>query len=235
VIHLYESIPRGEGINTEDRAAIVLRILQENLTLPKWVKSRKNPFETLVTTILSQNTADRNTSRAFEALSKRFEISPEALAKAEVNQIEDAIRVAGLYKSKAKAIKQAAAIVCEKYHGTLQPLLSLPTEEARNALLQFSGVGPKTADVVLLFSANQPTIPVDTHVDRVAKRLGFAPAIGGYETVRENLQSLYKPRDYLMVHLLLIAHGRRYCRARRSLCDECPISAYCPSKGLFQR
>jgi endonuclease-3 len=209
--------------------------LQENLTLPKWVKSRKNPFETLVTTVLSQNTADRNTSRAFEALSKRFEISPEALAKAEVNQIEDAIRVAGLYKSKAKAIKQAAAIVCEKYHGTLQPLLSLPTEEARNALLQFSGVGPKTADVVLLFSANQPTIPVDTHVDRVAKRLGFAPAIGGYETVRENLQSLYKPRDYLMVHLLLIAHGRRYCRARRSLCDECPISAYCPSKGLFQR
>jgi endonuclease III len=106
-------------------------------------------------------------------------------------------------------------------------------KEARNALIQFPGVGPKTADVVLLFSANQPTIPVDTHVDRVAKRLGFVPSNSGYEAVRQNLQSLFEPRDYLMVHLLLIAHGRKYCRARHPLCDECPISAYCPSKGLF--
>jgi len=186
-------------------------------------------------TILSQNTADRNTARAFEALSKRFEITPEALAKAEPSQIENVIKVSGLYKSKAKAIRQAANIVLEKYHGTLQPLISLPLEEARNALLEFPGVGPKTADVVLLFSANQPTIPVDTHVDRVAKRLGFAPADGAYEAVRQSLQSLYEPSDYLMVHLLLIAHGRRYCRARHPRCAECPISTHCPSKELFQR
>jgi endonuclease-3 len=187
----------------------------------------------LVTTIISQNTADRNTARAFESLSKRFEIAPEALAKAELRQIEEAIKVAGLYKSKAKAIRQAATIVLEKYHGSLQLILSLPPEEARNALLQFPGVGPKTADAVLLFSANQPTIPVDTHVNRVAKRLGFAPPNGGYESVRRSLQSLYDPRDYLMVHLLLIAHGRRYCKAQRPLCDECPINAHCPSKGLW--
>jgi endonuclease-3 len=201
--------------------------------LPRWVKSQKDPFETLVTTILSQNTADRNTSRAFEALSKWFEISPEALAKADLSQIEAVIKVAGLYKNKAKAIKQAATIVLEKYHGTMQPLLSLPAEQARNALMQFPSVGPKTADVVLLFSANQPTIPVDTHVNRVAKRLGFAPSNSSYETVRQNLQSLYDPRDYLIVHLLLIAHGRKYCKARHPLCDICPINAYCPSKGLW--
>ena len=203
--------------------------------MPKWTKSRRDPFETLVTTILSQNTADRNTARAFEALSKSFEITPEALAKANLNEIEAAIRVAGLYKSKARAIKQAAAIVLEKYHGTLQPVLSLPIEEARNALTQFPGVGPKTADVVLLFSAGQPTIPVDTHVNRVAKRLGFASEKGEYEVVRRALQSLYKPRDYLAVHLLLIAHGRRYCRARNPLCDECPVNTYCPSKGCWSR
>jgi len=223
---------RGDN-TTEKRAAKVLQILQRTLVLPKWVKSRRNPFETLVTTILSQNTADRNTARAFEALSKRFEISPEALAKAELSQIEDAIRVSGLYKSKAKTIKQAATTILEKYHGTLAPILSLPLDEARKTLMQFPGVGPKTADVVLLFSAGQPTIPVDTHVNRVAKRLGFAPANGDYEVVRKNLQSLYEPSQYLAVHLLLIAHGRRYCKARKPLCAECPVNAECPSKGKW--
>jgi endonuclease-3 len=214
---------------------LVLRILKQEFPLPRRVKAPRDPFETLVTTILSQNTADRNTARAFEALSKRFEIKPEALAKAELEQIEGAIKTAGLYKSKARAIKQAATIVLERYDGTLQPILSQPTEEARNALMQFPGVGPKTSDVVLLFSANQPTIPVDTHVDRVAKRLGFAATKDGYEAVRQSLQSLYPPSDYLTVHMLLIAHGRRFCRARHPLCDECPISKHCPSKGLWTK
>jgi endonuclease-3 len=217
----------------EQRATIVLRILRQEFTLPKWVKQQRDPFETMVTTVLSQNTADKNTARAFEALSKRFEITPDALTKAELGDIEDAIKVSGLYKSKAKTIRQAAITVLEKYHGTLKPILSLPLEEARKTLIQFPGVGPKTADVVLLFSVSQPTIPVDTHVNRVAKRLEFAPAKGDYEAVRKSLQALYKPRQYLTVHLLLIAHGRRYCKARKPLCNECPVNTYCPSKGKW--
>jgi endonuclease-3 len=217
----------------EQRATIVLRILRQEFTLPKWVKQQRDPFETMVTTVLSQNTADKNTARAFEALSKRFEITPDALAKAELGDIEDAIKVSGLYKSKAKTIRQAAITVLEKYHGTLKPILSLPLEEARKTLIQFPGVGPKTADVVLLFSISQPTIPVDTHVNRVAKRLEFAPAKGDYEAVRKSLQALYKPSQYLTVHLLLIAHGRRYCKARKPLCNECPVNTYCPSKGKW--
>jgi endonuclease-3 len=201
--------------------------------LPKWTKSRRNPFQTLVTTILSQNTADRNTARAFEALSKRFEIKPDPLARADVGEIEAAIQVAGLYKSKANAIKQAARILLEEYGGTLQPILSLPLDEARKALMQFPGVGPKTADVVLLFSASQPTIPVDTHVNRVSKRLEFAAPNADYNGVREALQSLYNPRDYLSVHLLLIAHGRRYCHAQHPLCNECPINTWCPTRGRW--
>ena len=209
-------------------------MLRQEFTLPKWVKQQRDPFETLVTTVLSQNTADKNTTRAFEALSKRFEITPEALAKADLVEIEEAIKVSGLYKSKAKTIKQAAITILEKYHGKLNHLLSLPLEEARKALTQFPGVGPKTADVVLLFSASQPTIPVDTHVNRVTKRLGFASANSDYEAVRKSLQSLYGPSEYLAVHLLLIAHGRRYCKARKPLCDECPVNAYCPSKGKWK-
>ncbi len=215
---------------TENQAATVLHILNQTIALPKWTKSQNDPFQTLVVTIISQNTADQNTARAFENLSNNIEITPEALAKAELGQIESSIKPAGLYKSKAKTIKQAACTILEKYHGTLQPILSLPLEEARKTLTQFQGVGPKTADVVLLFSANQPTIPVDTHVNRVAKRLGFAPEKGDYETVRISLQSLFDPSNYLAVHVLLIGHGRRYCKARYPLCGECPVNMYCPTK-----
>jgi endonuclease III len=227
-----KTVAKG-GKSTKKRATTILQTLQQEFTLPKWTKSPRDPFQTLVITILSQNTADLNTSRAFEALSKRFEISPEALAKAEISQIENAIRVAGLYKNKAKAITRAATIILEQYGGTLQPILSKPINEARSALMQFPGVGPKTADVVLLFSANQATIPVDTHVNRVSKRLNFSPANADYETVRQALESLYDPSNYLEVHLLLIAHGRRYCKAQHPLCPICPINAYCPTKGRW--
>jgi endonuclease-3 len=219
----------------DKRAATVLQILRQTFKMPKWVKSARDPFETLIVTIISQNNNDRNTARAFEALSKRFEIKPEVLAKAETSQIEDCIRVGGLYRNKAKTIKQVSTIIFEKFHGSLKPVLSLPFEEARGALIKLPGIGPKTADVVLLFSAKQPTVPVDTHVNRVAKRLGFAPATGDYEAVRKSLQSLYDASDYLDVHVLLIAHGRRYCKAGRPLCHECPVNVYCPSRGLWDK
>jgi endonuclease-3 len=150
------------------------------------------------------------------------------LAKAELSQIEETIKISGLHRSKSKSIRQAAKLIIEKHHGKMEPLLSLPIKDARKALIQFDGDGPKTADVVLLFSTNKPTIPVDTHEDRVAKRLGFAPANGNYELVRQNLQTLYDTRDYLSVHLLLIEHGRKYCKARHPLCNKCPIKLYCP-------
>jgi endonuclease-3 len=219
----------------EKRAATVLAILQRTFTMPKWTEAERNPFETLIVTIISQNTADRNTARAFERLSNRFEIKPEVLAKAETSQIEESLKTAGLYRNKAKTIKQVSKIILESFHDSLQPILSLPLEEARKTLMALPGIGPKTADVVLLFSARQPTIPVDTHVNRVTKRLGFAPANGDYETVRAALQSLYNQRDYLAVHVLLIAHGRRYCKARRPLCEQCPVNMHCPSRGLWDK
>ncbi len=123
----------------------------------------------------------------------------------------------------------------EKFHGSLQQILSLPLEEARKALMQFPGVGPKTADVVLLFSAKQQTIPVDTHVNRVAKRLGFAPEKGNYESVRCSLQSLFDPTEYLNVHLLFIEHGRKTCKSLLPQCKECSVNEYCPSNGLWDK
>jgi endonuclease-3 len=219
----------------DERAGTVLQILRQTFAMPKWTETKRDPFETLIVTIISQNTADRNTARAFERLSNRFEIKPELLAKAETSQIEEALKTAGLYRNKSKTINRVSRIILEEFHGSLQPILSLPLKEARETLMALPGIGPKTADVVLLFSAKQSTIPVDTHVNRVAKRLGFAPANGDYEEVRMSLQSRYDLRDYLAVHVLLIAHGRRYCKARRPLCRQCPVNIYCPSRGLWDK
>ncbi|MCK4439920.1 endonuclease III, partial [Candidatus Bathyarchaeota archaeon] len=169
---------------------------------------------------------------AFENLSKQFEITPEALANAEMNKIEESLKVAGLYRNKAKTIKQVSKIIMQKFHGDLTPILSMPFEEARKTLIQLPGVGPKTADVVLLFCAEKPTIPIDTHVNRISKRLGLAPKNGDYEAIRKSLQTLYDPKDYLAAHILMILLGRRYCKARDPLCKRCPINMFCPSRKI---
>ncbi len=214
----------------ENRAEKILQTLRKNFTPPSWVTSDRDPFKTLIITIISQNTADRNTERAFENLSKNFPITPEALANAEKTEIEECLKTAGLYKNKAKVIKEVSRMILEKFGGSLKPILTMPFEEARKVLMQLPGVGPKTADVVLLFSANQPTIPVDTHVKRVSKRLALAPVNGDYEDIRKALQSLYNPEDYLDVHIMLILLGRKYCRARKPLCQTCPVNTFCPAR-----
>ena len=219
----------------ENRAQQILETLKKTYSMPKWITSHEDPFKTLIVTIISQNTNDKNTARAFENLSNSFRITPEVLANIKTEQIERCLKVAGLYKNKAKAIKQASKTILDQYNGSLKPILSLPLEEARKTLLQFPGIGPKTADVLLLFSAEKPTIPVDTHVNRVSKRLALAPASGNYEAIRQSLQTLYKPRDYLAVHMLFIQHGRTFCKARKPLCAQCPVNTLCPSSKLSDK
>jgi endonuclease-3 len=217
------------------RAEEILRILRHSHRLPGWTRSTVDPFRTLIITIISQNTNDRNTEKAFERLSNDFRIDAETLAGAQIKQIEASLKVAGLYRNKAKTIRQVSKIVLEKYHSDLKQVLSKPLEEARQELMQLPGVGPKTADVVLLFAGEKPTVPIDTHVNRVSKRLDLAPANADYEGVRRTLQSFYDPQDYLSVHMLLISHGRKYCTARSPLCDTCPLNALCPSRDLFKK
>jgi endonuclease-3 len=217
---------------SDEWAATILETLRESLSTPKLVELPADPFQTLIITIISQNTANTNTQRAFENLSKKFEVTPKGLAESETSRVEACLHVAGLSRVKTKTIQNVAKIVVESFGGSLASVLSLPFNEARKTLLRLPGVGPKTADVVLLFSANQPTIPVDTHVNRVAKRLGIAPKHGSYEVVRLSIQSFFLPKDYMDVHLLLITQGKKYCKARQPNCRECPVSSYCSSKNL---
>lgn len=211
------------------RAETILKILRTTFAMAKWTTATRDSFATLIATIISQNTNDKNTARAFENFSNKFRIAPETLAEAEIKQIENCLKVAGLYHNKARAIQQVSRIILKKYNGNLAQILSKPLDEAREELLQLPGVGPKTADVLLLFSAKKPTIPVDTHVNRVSKRLGLVAKEADYETVRRTLQLIYDPKDYLAVHILLISHGRKYCKAKTPLCKECPLARLCPS------
>jgi len=216
----------------ENQAKKILQILHRNFLSLKWKKGNRDSFQTLIATIISQNTNDKNTAKAYENLSKHFKIVPKELANAEISKIEECLKVAGLYRNKAKAIKHVSKIIEKKFGGDLKSITYLSLEESRKRLMELPGVGPKTADVVLLFAFGKPTIPVDTHVNRVAKRLGLAPKNGNYETVRNSLQSLYCPEDYLKVHIYFIFLGRKYCKAKRPLCRKCPLNIVCPSKKI---
>ncbi|MFQ6073860.1 MAG: endonuclease III domain-containing protein [Candidatus Bathyarchaeia archaeon] len=219
-------------MNERKRAQQILQILRREFPLPEWTSAPREPFSTLIRTVLSQATNDRNRDKAFVNLSESFEITPKALAESDVKEIERAIRIGGLYRNKSRVIKELSRVIVEKFGGTLDFIRSSPLEEARILLMALPGVGPKTADVVLLFSANKPVLPVDTHVNRVSKRLGLVASNADYEHIRLALQSFYSPEDYLAAHLLLIMLGRKYCRARNPLHGSCPVNMLCPSARL---
>ncbi len=185
-------------------------------------------FEALVATIISQNTSEKNSFNAWRRLKSKLKIDPYTLSKADPKTIAELIRPAGLQEQKAKAIVSAAKFIVEKLGGRLEKVLELPVEEARKILVEnIPGVGWKTVDVVLSMYG-KPTIAVDTHISRVSVRLGFTKT-RKYEEVRRKLMELFDPKDYYKVHLLLILLGRRYCKARKPLCKQCPVRSLCPS------
>jgi len=196
------------------------------------IRRDRDPFRLLIATILSQNTNDRNSSRAFERLRREVGIEPLKLANADIRKIEEAIKIGGLYRVKAKVIKKLAKTVLKTYRGDLSKLLTGSLDEARSKLMSLPGVGAKTADIVLLFAKDLPTLPVDTHVNRVSKRLGLAPFNADYEEVRRNLMDKYPQSLYLEVHLLFILLGRTYCKSRNPSCLHCPLRDICPSAKL---
>lgn len=191
-----------------------------------------DPLAELVLTVLSQNTADTNSGRAFVQLLRRFP-SWRAIADAPVDEIVAAIQVGGLAQQKAPRIRSILAAVFERSpDGDLSFLREMPLEDARAWLRALPGVGPKTAACVLLFALGLPAMPVDTHVERVAKRLGLIPEKLTPEQAHVALEALVDPADYYPFHMLLIKHGRRTCLARRPQCERCPLEPDCPSSIL---
>ncbi len=170
-------------------------------------RSRGRPFQVLVQTILSQNTSDLNSERAYESLETKVGVTPELLSEATAKEIGDAIRVGGLYNIKAKRIKELAKGVLSRYPRGLDFLHSLDDAAVRFTLSGFKGVGPKTVDILLDFSLGRDVVPVDTHVNRVSKRIGYAPQKARYEEVRSSLEAVIPIGRRLEGHISLITHG----------------------------
>jgi endonuclease III len=155
--------------------------------------------------------------------------------EAPVEQLADCIRPAGLYRVKAPRIKGVSGIILGRFGGDLSSVLERPAAEARSILLNLPGVGYKTADILLAFVAGHPTVPVDTHVMRVSKRLGIARKKAGYEETRLALEALVPDKRRVKMHLSLIRFGREICRAPRPLCPICLVNRTCPSSTVRRK
>jgi len=189
------------------------------------------PFERLVSTILSQNTSREATIQGFENLRKRFQLVPEVLANAEVEEIKECIKPSGLYNIKAPRIKQLARIILDEYGGDLNCLANLPLDVARERLLQIPGVGYKTADVFLSIVCGRESFAVDTHIARIANRWQMVADNAGYEQIRLAYKAVIAAENRQAAHLCLIEFGRQICRARRPRCDVCPVYYECQWAG----
>ncbi len=197
---------------------------------PRW-HSHGSPLDVLIATVLSQHTSDSNTARAFSNLRALFPTWP-AVTDAPTSEIADAIRSGGLANIKAPRIQSILrSILSETGELSLEFLRCRALDDARSWLKALPGVGPKTAGCVLLFSLGLPAMPVDTHVYRVARRLGFIPANVNANEAHDLLDRLIGPdRDVIYsLHLNLIRHGRSVCKARTPACHVCVLADICPS------
>jgi endonuclease-3 len=195
-----------------------------------------DPVEELVLTVLSQNTSDLNSGRAFDELRRRYP-TWEALAAAPPGKVADAIRSGGLANIKAPRILAILREIADRQDGRidLEWMRSAPDEEVRDYLLSLPGVGPKTAACVLAFSLERPALPVDTHVFRAARRLGFLPDKVDAAKAHAVMEELVPPKLRVGMHVGLIRLGREICKAGRPRCEVCPLAELCPTAPTVLR
>ena len=185
------------------------------------------PTDELILTILSQNTNDINRDRAFTEL-KRIFPSWHKVAAARTSKIAEAIHAGGLATIKSKRLRTILNQIRERAPDySLTFLKNMTDNEVREYLLSFTGVGPKTAACVLLFSLGRKVMPVDTHVHRVGLRLGIIPKGYNADKAHEWFRELNLQVDIQQLHLNLIAHGRTLCRPHNPKCEICPLRRYC--------
>lgn len=185
------------------------------------------PLDDLILTVLSQNTNDRNRDRAFDALRAKFP-TWESVAAAPAAQIADCIKVAGLGDTKSERIKEILRIIKDKFgEYSIKKLSEWKTEEIRSFLVSLPGVGVKTAGVVLVFDLGRAAFPVDTHISRISRRLGWAPEKMPPDKIQEYLEATLPADRFGGAHLNFLEHGRHVCDARNPKCGECGLRKWC--------
>lgn len=208
------------------QAALIVSRLETLYGRPEW-KPKLDPLDELIACILSQHTSDINSFRAFDRLKTKYP-TWQAAVGASVQDVADTIRCGGLADSKAPRI-QGVLRAIEAKHGALELtfLKSMPDADARAYLMSLPGVGPKTAAIVLCFAMGRDVLPVDTHVFRVAWRLGLIAKKIGEARAHDALQSQIAPDMTFRFHMALIQHGRKTCKAITPRCPLCPLTELC--------
>jgi len=191
-----------------------------------WSRNQDGMDE-LISCILSQSTNDTNRDRAFERLKSSYE-SWHAVRFAEIGELTDVIRPAGLANQKAPRIQDVLATIHDKAgEYSIDFLDELSIEEAKDWLVSLKGIGPKTAAIVLCFAYGRPAFPVDTHIYRVSKRIGFLPEKLSANDAHPVMEAIVPAHDYYQFHIQLIQHGRDTCHARKPACERCTITRHC--------
>ncbi len=185
------------------------------------------PFEVIVGAILTQNTAWKNVKLAIDKLREAGALDFDSILEADETYLASLIRPAGYYNQKAKRLKGFCAYVSERFDGNPDRFLSLDMESLRSELLGIRGVGPETADSIVLYAAHQPSFVVDAYTHRIFMRHGWVPESMTYEELRGYFMDCLEADVHLFqeFHALLVRIGHLYCR-RKPLCPQCPMNAW---------
>jgi endonuclease III len=218
------------------RKVKILSLKLEKIYGKKRWKVHSDPLSELIATILSQNTSDHNSHRAYFNLRSKFKTWDE-VRKTSERRIADTIRSGGLADVKAERIKNILNQIYKDKHAlNLNFMKKWRTEKIKEYLRKFKGVGEKTIACVLLFALKRPTMPVDTHVLRVSKRLGLVPEKADAKWAETILEELVPQNLIYQFHLNLIEHGRKTCKSANPRCGDCVLFENCVfgKKSIFR-
>ena len=205
------------------RIGKIIPLLKKEYPDAKCSLDYDSPFQLIVATILSAQCTDARVNMVTPVLFKKYS-TPEKLARAPLKDIEEIIRSTGFYKNKAKSLSEMAKSLVEKHKGQVPKTM--------DELVHLRGVGRKTANVVLgnAFGINEGVV-VDTHVGRLSRRMGFTKEHDPVK-VEQDLMKLVPQKLWALFSHFLVFHGRKWCSARKPLCEGCPIAPYCPRIGV---
>ena len=193
------------------------------------------PEEVLIGAVLVQNTSWKNVEKAMANLRSADLLEPRALAAVPVEELEELIRPAGYFRVKARRLRNLLQLIADRFDGSLEQMFQRPLDELRRQLLGVSGIGPETADSILLYAGGLPTFVVDTYTHRIFARHGWVEFEADYEALKEFFESRL-PADasmYNEYHALLVRLGKDYCRKTGPHCDQCPLRELLPEGGMM--
>ena len=193
----------------------------------------ETPFEVIVGAILTQSTAWANVEPAIANLRSADLLTPDALLRARTQRLAELVRPSGYFRQKAKKLKAFVRFLHNVYEGSLERMFETPTAKLRERLLSIHGIGPETADSILLYAGNHPVFVVDAYTHRIFSRHGITDSKRDYEKVRAMFESSLPQRPELFneFHALIVNTGKNWCRKQTPRCDDCPLRALLPANA----